>query len=72
MLIDVIIQIEIVLIVIVYTVANLIVSAKYDVSEMKEEFVTSRRLFGKIFANIFYALAWLLKGLKFLLNKFVA
>ena len=51
---------------------NVTIITECTVSEMKEDFIDDQCLLGKIFANIFYAPAWLFKGIKFLVNKFVA
>lgn len=44
----------------VYTIR--VMSAK----EMRKEFVSGQCFVGKVFANVFYAPAWLFKGIRFL------
>jgi len=36
-----------------------------DAKEMKKRFIDGQCVVGKIFANVFYAPAWLLKGIRF-------
>jgi len=36
-----------------------------DAREMKKHFIDGQCVVGKIFANVFYAPAWLLKGIRF-------
>lgn len=43
---------------------NLYVAHTMTAEEMKFEFITNQGIVGKICANIFYAVAWLLKGIK--------
>lgn len=52
--------------VIVYTALNFVTANRKSAKEMKRDFVDGQCLVGKIFANIFYAPAWLLKGLHFI------
>lgn len=47
-----------------YAAINIVTAKVMNAKEMKEEFITGQCLVGKIAANIFYALAWLLKALK--------
>lgn len=49
-----------------YLIFNCIVSNRMDVKAMTAKFITGQNVVGKIATNIFYAPAWILKGLKFL------
>lgn len=44
---------------------NLVVAKKMTAREMYEDFINGQCTVGMICANIFYALAWFLKGIKF-------
>lgn len=55
----------IVILLIIYAVINLITAKLWSAKEMKHDFVDGQCLAGRIFANIFYAPAWLLKGIRF-------
>lgn len=50
---------------ILWVVCNLITAKTLSGKEMKQGFVQGQCLVGKIFANIFYAPAWILKGVRF-------
>lgn len=54
----------IVILLIIYAVINLITAKLWSVKEMKHDFIEGQCLVGRIFANIFYAPAWLLKGIR--------
>lgn len=54
----------IVVLLIIYVVCNLITAKCWSAKEMKRDFVDGQCLVGKVFANIFYAPAWLLKGIR--------
>lgn len=54
-----------VLIAIAWVVINIATAKAYNAKEMKRDFIEGQCLVGKIFANIFYAPAWILKGLRF-------
>ena len=49
-----------------YLIFNCIVSNRMDTKAMTAKFITGQNVVGKIATNIFYAPAWVLKGLKFL------
>lgn len=49
-----------------YLLLNIGVATGYNPKEMKNEFWTEQSWCGKISANIFYAPAWLFKGLVFI------
>lgn len=54
-----------------YIVFNLITAKKYNIVEMWNEFVAGQCVVGMIFANIFYAPAWVLKFLRRFINVMV-
>lgn len=47
-------------------VSNIYITRVKSAKEMQNEFIDGQCFVGKVFANIFYAPAWLLKGLRFL------
>lgn len=49
-----------------YIVINAIIAKKFTVKEMYTRFIKGQCVVGKITANCFYSLAWVLKGIKFL------
>lgn len=53
-----------IIVAIAYVVFNFITAKKMTAIEMKENFIDGQCVVGKIFANIFYSPAWLLKGIK--------
>lgn len=55
-----------IIIVVLYTAFNLITAKLYSAREMKHDFVDGQCVVGKVFANIFYLPAWVLKGLRFI------
>lgn len=54
-----------------YVAFNIVTSMLMGAKEMKVKFIDGQCVVGKIAANIFYAPAWLLKGLKFIAVKFI-
>ena len=46
---------------IIYAAFNLYVSKVYSMRQMKENFVDGQCVVGKVFTNMFYAPAWILK-----------
>jgi hypothetical protein len=50
------------LLVVFWLVCNVVVARTMTVEEMREEFVTNQTLIGRIGANSFYCLAWLLQN----------
>ena len=48
-----------------FVVSNIYVTKVMSAREMVEEFIEGQCFVGKIFANIFYAPAWVFKGLRF-------
>lgn len=53
-----------IIIAIIYFVFNIMTANKMSAKRMKQEFVDGQCMVGKICTNIFYAPAWLLKGIK--------
>lgn len=56
----------------VYLAFNFITAKVMSASRMRKEFIDGQCLIGKICANIFYAPAWMLKGLRFIVLAAVA
>lgn len=54
-----------------YITFNFVVSNRMDIKAMTAKFITGQNVVGKIATNIFYAPAWVLKGLKFLAVKLI-
>lgn len=59
-------KIIIIVIAAAYLVFNCIVSKRLAAKEMAGRFITGQNVVGRIATNIFYAPAWLLKGIKYL------
>ena len=57
-------KVIIAILVIAYIIINCITSRMYSAKEMRYQFITDQCLVGMICANIFYAPAWFLKGLR--------
>lgn len=55
-----------VIVLIVYVAINLITAKRMSAKHMHEEFIEGQCMVGKICANILYAPAWLLKGIRVL------
>ncbi len=55
-----------VIVLIVYIAINLITAKRMSAKHMHDEFIEGQCMVGKICANIFYAPAWLLKGIRVL------
>lgn len=53
-----------IMVAIVYFIFNVMTAKKMSARRMKQEFVDGQCMVGKICANIFYAPAWFLKGVK--------
>lgn len=56
-----------IIIVVLYTAFNLITAKLYSAQEMKHDFIDGQCVVGKVFANIFYLPAWVLKGLRYVI-----
>lgn len=50
----------------IYVVFNFITAKLMNAKEMKHEFVDGQCTVGRVFANIFYAPAWFLKAIRFI------
>lgn len=48
-----------------YIALNITTSKMLTAKEMKNRFIDGQCIIGKIATNIFYCVAWLLKGIKF-------
>lgn len=59
-------NILIITIICLYIVFNIVTSKMLTAKEMKSRFIDGQCIIGKIAANAFYSIAWLLKGLKFI------
>lgn len=55
-----------------YLAFNLLTAKLMTAKQMKKDFIEGQCLVGKIFANVFYAPAWFLKGLKFVILALIA
>lgn len=54
-----------------FAALNVITSKRWSATEMKENYIDGQCIVGKIAANIFYFPAWVLKGLKFVIDFLV-
>lgn len=61
------IKITLFIITFIYIVFNIITSKLMNAKEMKQEFVDGQCTVGRVFANIFYAPAWFLKLIRFII-----
>lgn len=50
---------------IIYVIFNFITAYLYTAKQMKENFIEEQCVVGCFFANIFYAPAWILKAIRF-------
>ncbi len=50
---------------ILYFAFNLITARMWSAKDMKRDFIDGQCFVGKVFANIFYAPAWILKGVRY-------
>lgn len=64
-------KVFIILALIVYLVLTFATSYMLSAREMRRRFIDGQCIVGKIAANIFYAPAWFLKGLKFVITRVV-
>ncbi|GEM_PF-2610934 len=60
-------NILIITIICLYLAFNIVTSKMLTAKEMKTRFIDGQCIVGKIAANAFYSIAWLLKGLKFII-----
>lgn len=56
----------------IYLAINLLTAKLMSVKKMQHDFVEGQCLVGKILANIFYAPAWFLKALRFIVTAAIA
>ena len=52
---------------IIYAIINGLTAKLWNAEEMKRDFIDGQCAVGKVFANIFYAPAWFLKGVRFVI-----
>jgi hypothetical protein len=55
-----------------YLALNLVTATKLSAKEMRRRYITGQCVVGRIAAGIFYAPAWLFKGIKFIILYFIA
>lgn len=60
-------NIFIIAIICLYIAFNIVTSKMLTAKEMKSRFIDGQCIVGKIAANAFYGIAWLLKGLRFII-----
>lgn len=60
-------NILIIVVLCVYLAINIVTSKMLTVKEMQHKFVDGQCIVGKIATNAFYSIAWLLKGLRFII-----
>lgn len=58
------IKFVVIILFVAYLLFNIITAKKYDYEKMKSNFIDGQCIVGKILTNVFYAPAWLLKGIK--------
>lgn len=56
-----------IIIICLYLAFNIVTSKMLTAKEMKTRFIDGQCIVDKIAANAFYSIAWLLKGLKFII-----
>lgn len=61
----------IIAIICLYLALNIATANIFTAKEMHKRFIHGQCIVGRIVANIFYAPAWLLKGVKFLAVKYI-
>lgn len=64
-------KIMIIVVICLYAAFNFVTAKMMNASEMKEHFIDGQCVVGKIAANVFYIPAWVLKGLKFVIDILV-
>lgn len=52
--------------IVAYVIVNLITAKRFNAWEMKTNYIEGQCLVGKVCANIFYAPAWALKGIRYI------
>lgn len=61
-----------IMLLVLYIACNVLTAAFYSAKRMREEFIEGECLVGLVFANLFYAPAWILKGLKMVVVSTIA
>lgn len=56
---------------ILYFAFNLVTAKMWSAKDMKRDFIDGQCFVGKVLANIFYAPAWFLKGIKYIVVTFI-
>lgn len=64
-------KIFIVALICLYVAFNLVTTKLMTAAEMKKHFISGQCIVGIVAANIFYAPAWLMKGVKIAINFLV-
>lgn len=64
-------KILIIIIACLYFALNFVTAKMMNAKEMKKHFIDGQCIVGKAFANTFYIPAWILKGLKFIIDVVV-
>ena len=59
------------LIIIAYAAIQFLVAHWLSTQEMRGRFVRGQNLVGAIFANVFYAPAWILKGIRYVFTTLI-
>lgn len=54
-----------------YIAFNMVIASVYSKDDMTQKFITGQNVVGMIASNIFYAPAWLLKLVRFVVVKFI-
>ena len=64
-------KIILIIIACIYVAFNFLTAKLMNAKEMKHEFVDGQCVVGRVFANIFYLPAWVLKALRFVVVSLV-
>lgn len=64
-------KIILIVLVCIYAAFNFLTAKLMNAKEMKHEFVDGQCVVGRVFANIFYLPAWVLKALRFVVVSLV-
>ena len=54
---------------IIYACFNAMLAACFNAREMKTDLIDEQCAIGRLFANLFYAPAWILKGIRFVVTR---
>jgi hypothetical protein len=69
---NLVVSIIIAVIAVAIITVNIFTALKFSAKQMKEHFIDGNCIVGRIAAAIFYAPAWAIKGVKFIILYFVA